>query len=162
MLSYNLVGKRSGFPGNLMVSSCVSLPFIFGGAIVGSITGSLIIFSLMAFLANTGREVTKGIADIKGDKSRNIKTLAVTHGLKKAGKIAAVFYLAAVAISPTPFILGWLSSFYLIIVSIADLGFLYSSTRLFIGVSPQQAHIVKTNVLYWMLIVLVSFLVGNI
>ncbi len=160
MLYYNLAGKRTGFLGNLIVSLCVSLPFVFGGVVVGSLSGALIVFSLMAFLANTGREVTKGIADIEGDKIKDVRTLAVTCGSKKAARIAAAFYLAAVAVSPVPLISGWLSPLYGITVSAADLGFLYSSTRLFFGISPREALSIKSWVLLWMALGLASFLIG--
>ncbi len=162
MVSYNLWGKRTGFLGNLMVSFCVSLPFIFGGTVVTSISVSLIIISLMAFLANTGREITKGIADIEGDRIKNVNTLAVMYGSEDAGRVAALLSLAAIAISPIPYILGWLSPLYLIIVSLADIGFLYSSIRLFKGISPKEALIEKSRILQWMLLVLVSFLAGNL
>ncbi len=129
---------------------------------VTSISVSLIIISLMAFLANTGREITKGIADIEGDRIKNVNTLAVMYGSEDAGRVAALLSLAAIAISPIPYILGWLSPLYLIIVSLADIGFLYSSIRLFKGISPKEALIEKSRILQWMLLVLVSFLAGNL
>lgn len=160
MAYYNSMGKHTGFLGNLIVSVCVSLPFLFGGAVSGRISGSLILFSLMAFLANTGREVTKGIADVEGDKKDGVRTLPVLYGSSFAGRVAAIFYLAAVAVSPTPLIMGWLSPMYGFIVSVADLGFLYSSIRLLKGVSPSEARSIKSKSLIWMAVGLASFLVG--
>jgi 4-hydroxybenzoate polyprenyltransferase len=34
-------------------------------------------------LSNTGREITKGIVDVKGDSAESVKTLAVRNGEKK-------------------------------------------------------------------------------
>jgi geranylgeranylglycerol-phosphate geranylgeranyltransferase len=162
MAYYNAHGKHTGLPGNLIVSLCVSLPFLFGGAVAGRISGVLIVFSLMAFLANTGREITKGIADVEGDRRSGVKTLAVRYGSRTAGKAAALFYLAAVAVSPIPLALKWLSPIYGLIVAGADAGFLHSSIRLLRGVSPRDARSVKSQSLIWMAIGLASFLIGGL
>ncbi|MEM3607778.1 MAG: geranylgeranylglycerol-phosphate geranylgeranyltransferase [Candidatus Bathyarchaeia archaeon] len=162
MAYYNVHGKRTGLPGNLIVSICVSLPFLFGGAVSNRISGVLTVFSLMAFLANTGREVAKGIADVEGDRGGGVKTLAVERGSRFAGRVAALFYLAAVALSPIPLAMGWLSPMYGLTVSVADLGFLHSSMRLFRGVSPRDAWSVKSQSLIWMALGLASFLIGGL
>jgi geranylgeranylglycerol-phosphate geranylgeranyltransferase len=162
MIYYNIKGKYTGFLGNLIVSICVSLPFIFGGTVANSLSGALLTFSLMVFLANTGREVTKGIADIEGDKKKNVKTLAVIYGPKFAAKIAIFFYFTAVIISPFPLLMGWLSPLYGILVSVTDIGLIYSSIRLFLHVSSIKARSVKSEILIWMAIGLVSFLIGAI
>ena len=88
-VSYVTVGKRSGLPGNFLVSICVATPFIYGSiAITGGLQLNVLLFALMAFLANTGREITKGIVDVKGDSSEGIKTLAVRFGEKTAAIVA--------------------------------------------------------------------------
>ncbi len=162
MIYYNIKGKYTGFLGNLIVSICVSLPFVFGGAVANSLSGVLLTFSLMAFLANTGREVTKGIADIEGDKKKNVKTLAIIYGPKFAAKITILFYFTAVIISTFPLLMGWLSLLYGILVSVTDIGLIYSSLRLFLHVSSTKARSVKSEVLLWMAIGLLSFLIGAI
>src|SRR3990170_203669 len=93
-VSYTTVGKRSGLPGNFLVSTCVALPFIYGNYVIaGAIDLKIVIFSSMAFLSNTGREITKGIVDIEGDQTQNVKTLAVRFGEKNAAVAATVLYL---------------------------------------------------------------------
>src|SRR5271157_3083973 len=63
-VSYVTVGKRSGLPGNFLVSICVAVPFIYGSiATTGGLQLNVLLFALMAFLSNTGREITKGIVD---------------------------------------------------------------------------------------------------
>ncbi|MEM3356822.1 MAG: geranylgeranylglycerol-phosphate geranylgeranyltransferase, partial [Candidatus Bathyarchaeia archaeon] len=65
MVTYVTVGKRSGLPGNLLVSTCVAIPFIYGSIIsLGYVPLNVLLFALMAFLSNTGREITKGIVDV--------------------------------------------------------------------------------------------------
>ena len=69
--TYLTVGKRTGLPGNFLVSACVAIPFIYGSVtVVGTVGLNVVFFALMAFLSNTGREITKGIVDVKATKSR--------------------------------------------------------------------------------------------
>jgi geranylgeranylglycerol-phosphate geranylgeranyltransferase len=66
MVTYTTIGKRAGFPGNLLVSACVAAPFLFGSIIAtNTITINILLFSSMAFLSNTGREIAKGIVASK-------------------------------------------------------------------------------------------------
>ena len=77
--TYITVGKRSGLPGNFLVSICVAIPFIYGSiTVIGTVGLNVLLFASMAFLSNTGREITKGIVDVKGDSAEGVKTLAVT------------------------------------------------------------------------------------
>lgn len=78
-VTYTTVGKRGGLPGNFLVSLCVSIPFVYGSiAITNEVRLNVLLFASIAFLSNTGREVTKGIVDVKGDKIQNVKTLVRT------------------------------------------------------------------------------------
>jgi geranylgeranylglycerol-phosphate geranylgeranyltransferase len=91
-VTYVTVGKRSGLPGNFLVSTCVAIPFIYGSiTVLSQVQLSVLLFTLMAFLSNTGREITKGIVDVKGDKAEGIKTLAVRYGEKSAAVVASLF-----------------------------------------------------------------------
>jgi len=75
-VAYATRGKQTGLLGNFLVSTCVAAPFIYGSFVVGKgLEMSIMFFAVMAFLSNTGREITKGIADVAGDKAENVKTL---------------------------------------------------------------------------------------
>jgi len=64
--TYLTVGKRSGLPGNFLVSACVAAPFIYGSVtVIGTVGVNVLLFASMAFLSNTGREITKGIGGCK-------------------------------------------------------------------------------------------------
>ena len=101
-ITYITEGKGTGLPGNFLVSATVVIPFIYGGLTVGQIETSTLLFVAIAFLSNTGREVTKGIVDVEGDRSHKIRTIAVTYGERTAAAAAAVFSLLAVCLSPLP------------------------------------------------------------
>jgi geranylgeranylglycerol-phosphate geranylgeranyltransferase len=163
MAYYNTRGKRTGLLGNAVVSFNVALPFFFGGLAVNNLRPLLFIFFLLAFLANTAREVAKGIADVAGDSSKGILTIAVTRGPKRAAQLAAAFFVVAVLLSfLAPILDQKVSLFYYPGVVIADFGFLYSAYRLIRDPVPATVRKVKTQILLWMFLGLLGFLMGGI
>jgi len=163
MAYYNTRGKKTGLLGNVVVSFNVALPFFFGGLAVNSLRPLLFIFFLLAFLANTAREVAKGIVDVAGDSSKGIMTIAVAQGPKRAAELAAAFFAVAVLLSfLVPVFDQRVSVLYYPIVVVADLGFLYSSYRLIHDPTATTVRKVKSQVLVWMLLGLVGFFMGGI
>ena len=163
MMAYSTFGKRTGFLGNLIVSTCVSLPFIYGGIMTGgsSLTYSAF-FAAIAFLANTGREVTKGIVDVEGDEAAGIRTIAVSRGPGVAAWVSVAFYLSAVAVSYVPVYLGLVAFWYSPFVAFTDLGLVYLSYSLMKNHSRENGRRVKNWVLPLMLSGLVGFLAGSL
>ena len=160
---YTTIGKRSGLPGNFLVSTCVAIPFIYGSLVATTLVRlNVLLFVLMVFLSNTGREITKGIADVRGDRAQNVKTLAVRYGEKRAAVVAAFFYLSAVSLSPVPWYLGIVSFWFLPLVALTDLGLVVSSTMLLKDYSYESARRIKKNVLLWFLLGLLSFVAGTL
>jgi geranylgeranylglycerol-phosphate geranylgeranyltransferase len=162
MAYYNTRGKKTGLLGNAVVSFNVALPFFFGGLAVNSLRPLLFIFFLLAFLANMAREVAKGIADIAGDSAKGVRTLAVEMGPRPAARITAGLFTVAVILSFVAPLVDKVSLFYYPGVLAADLGFLFSSYRLLRNQSPGPVRAVKTQVLLWMFLGLVGFLMGGI
>lgn len=162
-LTYSTVGKRTGLPGNLLVSTCISIPFIYGGAVLtGNIECTTIFFAALAFLANTGREIIKGIADIEGDRTRGIKTIAISHGPKRAAQIASAFFILAVLLSPLPIALKLTGIWFLPPLIIADIGFIASSISLMKKQTKENVKKIKSRALIWMLLGLIAFILGTI
>jgi len=161
MVYYNMKGKKTGLLGNLVVSFNVALPFFYGGVAVNNLRPLLFVFSTLAFLANLGREVAKGIPDAVGDKETGVRTIAVMRGPRTAAKVSAVLFVSAVILSFTPLLLGTVSLLYLPGVALADVGFIYSSAILIHSQDPRVVKTVKTQVLFWMLLGLVGFLLGG-
>lgn len=161
MTYYNTRGKKTGLLGNAVVSFNVALPFFYGGLAVGSLNSLLLVFSVLAFLANLGREVAKGIPDAQGDRQLGVRTLAVSRGPRAAANVSAVLFLTAVALSFLPPLSGGVSPLYFPGVVLADAGFVYSSSRLLLDPRPEPVRKVKTWVLLWMLLGLVGFLLGG-
>jgi len=160
-VTYTTVGKHSGLPGNFLVSTCVAIPFIYGSYMVTTaIELNVLVFASMAFLSNTGREITKGIVDVKGDKIHNVKTLAVRYGEKNGAITAAIFYLLAVLISPIPLLLNLVSLWFIPLVAVTDFGLAASSFILLRDYSRESARKVKKVVLLWFITGLLAFVVG--
>ncbi|MHA1594692.1 MAG: UbiA family prenyltransferase [Candidatus Baldrarchaeia archaeon] len=158
-IMYNFKLKKYGLLGNAVVSACVAAPFLYGGIAVGvGVTHLLMIFALLAFFANLGREVNKGIVDVEGDKAKGIKTVAISLGEDKAAKIAALFYITAVLLSPLPYLMNLLTIAYLIGVLVADSFFVFLSVKLIKDPSPANARNVKNKILLAMLLAMVAFL----
>jgi len=162
-VSYATFGKRTGLFGNLLVSACVAIPFIYGNLIVEKFSLMVFLFAAMAFLSNSGREITKGIVDVEGDKARNVRTLAVSFGSRAAAIASVFFYLFAVALSPLPVILRLVSSWWFIpFVTITDIGFIYSSIMLLRDYSRENAKKIKNMVLIWFTFGLLAFMFGSL
>jgi geranylgeranylglycerol-phosphate geranylgeranyltransferase len=160
--AYTTVGKRSGLPGNFLVSVCVTIPFIYGMAIVAQVSKNVLLFASMAFLSNTGREITKGIVDVKGDKAANVKTLAVRYGEERAATAAASFCILAILLSPIPWLLKLVSFWFIPPVLVTDIGLAASSFMLLRDHSRENARKIKKNVLLWFIIALLAFILGAI
>ncbi len=156
-VSYNIKGKKTGLLGNMMVSYTVMIPLIFGALTVGEFNQKIAIFSLIIFLANTGREITKGIIDITGDRLKNIRTVAVKYGAKTASAYAGAFYFSAIILSFLPYIAELTNKYYLYTVLIVDIIIGYSTIKLIRNPTKDVARKVKTRILYAMLLGLIAF-----
>lgn len=98
--------KRSGLPGNITVASLSALSIVYGGLASPRPFASLLP-ALYAFVVILGRELAKGLEDVKGDAATGVKTVAVVHGPKAAVVASAAVLLALVAMSPLPVLLGY-------------------------------------------------------
>lgn len=161
MISYSARLKKTGLLGNVLVSTNVAIPFVYGGFAVASLNWSLAIFALLAFLSSIGREIMKGIVDVPGDTSRGVRSIAVTKGNVVAGKYGAALFLAAVALSALPLLFGLVTSLYIPLVAICDLGFVLTAYSILSNPSPGNAKRSKKYVLLWMTFGLLAFVVGS-
>ena len=163
IVAYVTVGKRTGLPGNFLVSACVATPFVYGSvAVLDWVPLNVWLFAAMAFLSNTGREITKGIVDVKGDAAEGVKTLAVRYGERNAAIFAAMFYISAVALTPIPWLLGLVSFWFIPVVILTDVGFVMTSAVLLKDYSRENARKIKKIVLLWFVIGLLAFVLGII
>ena len=161
--TYITVGKRSGLPGNFLVSICVAIPFVYGSITAIETVGlNVVLFASMAFLSNTGREITKGIVDVKGDSAEGVKTLAVRFGEKTAAIAAVAFFIFAVVLTPVTWFLGLVGIWFIPFVLVTDIGLIVCSALLLQDSSREKARRIKKVVLYLFLVGLLAYIFGVI
>jgi len=162
-VAYTTRGKRTGLPGNLLVSLCIAIPFIYGSYVIkGELEPPALIFAALAFLSTTGREVTKGIVDVQGDNTKNIKTMAISHGERTAAYVASTFYILASCLSVLPIYLRLVSFWFVPFVLLADSGFVTASVLLIRDHSRENAKRIKSLALVSMIFGLLAFITGAI
>lgn len=145
--------KRT-FLGHFVDSWLAASTFLFGALFV-NISATIIFLFSMSYLANLGREITKGIEDIKGDKKIGAKTLPVVLGKILSSWVAIFFIIFAIAISLIPYFFNLLNINYLLLVIFADLIFLFSCFILLFNPAKSQ-KIMKIA----MFLAIIAFLVG--
>jgi geranylgeranylglycerol-phosphate geranylgeranyltransferase len=128
---YNRYFKKSGLPGNLMVSFSVGMTFIYGGVSMGLPFHKMVMFfGLIAALIDLGEEIAADAMDIKGDQLIKSNSLAIKYGRSTALKISTLIFFSVVLLSIVPFILNWFPIIYLIPIGIMDLSIAYPAMKL--------------------------------
>ncbi|MEJ2614349.1 MAG: UbiA family prenyltransferase [Ignavibacteriaceae bacterium] len=128
---YNRFFKKSGLPGNLMVSFSVGMTFIYGGATVGLAFNNIVLFFfIIAALIDLGEEIAADSMDMKGDILINSNSVAIKYGSSVALKISGFIFFFVILLSFIPFIAEWFSITYLIPIGIMDISIGYSSFKL--------------------------------
>jgi len=157
MITYEKNLKERGIPGNLSISWLIASLFLFGAVSIIKLPLLIILFTVMAFLANFMRELVKDIEDIKGD--RDIRhTAPIMHGVGPSSSLACISLTAAIFLSSLPYILRIVNIFYLFIVLIADVIFIYSMFLLY----RKRIKACQNYAKIGMLISLVAFAAGVI
>lgn len=159
LASYAFYLKRTPFVGNLVVSGLTGLTFIAGGVAIDSGQGTLIP-AIFAFLFTTAREIVKDLEDTEGDRKNNAKTLA-TLNPKIAVRIAIGFMASVILFSPIPYLLGWYSWHYLIVILIGvDVVLIGLAIRLFQDASKESCASIQRWMKWDIFVGLVAIYLG--
>lgn len=153
------IKPAGGIGKNITVSYLVASPFVFGGMAAGNALVTVLL-ALLAGVANTAREIVKDIEDYEGDR-KFAKTLPYAIGFEKSAGLAAAFVLAAVALSPLPYVAHIMSARYLAAVMFADLIFLASILYFLRSVSVERAGETQNLIKLGMMLGLVAFFIGS-
>ena len=168
---YNLGGKRVILLGNLIVAFLTAFPLLYGIILAsyymrgswdwGDYVRSAIFWS-MVFLSVLGREVSKGIVDIEGDRVVGVKTIANTYGARVAALVALTLYTLAVLLSITPVALGVVNTIpYLAVIIPVDLLALLEGLSLASNPTRERAIVHKRRVLLLMLVAMIGLYIGS-
>jgi geranylgeranylglycerol-phosphate geranylgeranyltransferase len=118
---YNMKLKEYGIFGNLIVATCLGMIFIVAGIIAGNVNGVVLTFAALAFFFDLGEEIAGGALDMKGDMARSSHSIAKRYGRDAAMKAAGFMYVIFFLLTLVPFLAGWLSYDYLLLVAVMDL-----------------------------------------
>jgi geranylgeranylglycerol-phosphate geranylgeranyltransferase len=128
---YNRKYKKSGLPGNLMVSFSVGMTFIYGGVSVGLPFNNIVwLFAVIAALIDLGEEIAADSMDVQGDLLINSNSLAIKYGNKMALRISSYIFFFVILLTFVPFMLRWLPAIYLVPIAIMNVSIAYPSLRL--------------------------------
>ena len=152
--------KKIALIGNAAVSYLAASNFIAAALIMfsfASLPFAIIMISIISFLGTIAREIIKDIADVKGDKTENAKTLPILIGEKKALVIALVFLAFTIIYLAVPIYLNLFTYAYLIGAVPAILLSVYAITK---GIkSPlKSSKIIKVA----MYMVILGFVLGAV
>jgi len=151
--------KPTGLLGNIVVSSGTGMSIIYGSLAVDWIQPATVLFAMCGFMLNLGREIVKGVEDLEGDKARNCRTIALSHGPHVAGLSVTVLYLILLPMSFAPFLLGYTGWLYVVSILAADLvviAAIRESLLLRIENASKTSRLIKIS----MAMGIVAFLVG--
>jgi 4-hydroxybenzoate polyprenyltransferase len=164
--------KKIKLVGNFYIAYIMAIPFIFGGAAVlennafslEKINPAIYTIALIAFLAGSGREIMKDVMDFGGDKVQGVKSFPKYIGLRSSNILAALFYIAAIALSFLPYSLSnyelyYRNTYYLLLVFITDVMLLTTSLHLILKKQPRLTMYRKFTLLA-IFMGLVAFLIG--
>lgn len=156
LLGYTELFKGKPGAGNALVAYLVGSTFLFGGAAVGAVTPTVILF-LLAALSTLSREIIKDVEDVAGDRAEGVNTLPVVIGSNRATWVAVGILVVAVIASPVPYLLSLFGIAYLLVVIPADGLMLWAAARSF--ANPGQGHRVLK---YGMVVAAMAFVIGRV
>ncbi|MCC6003207.1 MAG: UbiA family prenyltransferase [Thermofilum sp.] len=155
---YNYLLKKYAFFGNIIVSGLTSLTFPYGAiSVAGSLTEKPLLFFVIAFLANLGREIAKGIRDLEGDMRAGVCTLPCEIGVECSGVIAGIFMLMAVLLSFYGVNYVSAKTVYAALISFTDALFIYAVFTLISRPSLKKAEVARKLTLPAMLVAIIAF-----
>ncbi len=168
---YNLGGKRFLLIGNIIVAFLTAFPLLYGVVLASYYMGGFwswgdyvrsTIFWFMVFLSTLGREVSKGIVDIEGDRITGVRTIANTYGARRAGFTALTFYMLAALLSLIPVALDVVNIVpYLVVIVPVDLLALLEGLKLAINPTKENAQAHKSRILLLMLLAMLGLYMGS-
>jgi geranylgeranylglycerol-phosphate geranylgeranyltransferase len=156
LVAYTELFKGLPGLGNALVAYLGGSAFLFGGAAVGDVGASAVLFVLAA-LSTLTREIIKDVEDIDGDQEEGLNTLPIAIGERPALHVATVLLLVAVAASPIPYLRETFGVLYLLVVGPAVLVMLFA-----IGRSYSRPRTGQQYLKYGMFLAAVAFIVGRI
>jgi len=156
--AYTKYMKRFSIIGNLAVSIGVWMGFLYGDLVLDfEISVLTQCMGAAAFFLNFGREVSKGIMDVEGDRENNVSTVATALGAKWTAIIASAIIFLAIPVSIIPIFVAGASWVYLFSINIIQALVIAVCIWMLIDNRPETIKRIKYVVLVTMLLALIAF-----
>jgi len=157
LIVYSAFMKKKKFYGNFVIAFGTALTLVFGASIVQKY--DLIIFlAASAFFANLGREITKDLEDLEGD--RGIKTtLPMIMHSKEIDKIVIGVYALGVGFSVSAWTLRLITGPYFVLFLIGSAALFFHSWEL---LKKKKFMASQKQSKFGMILGLIAFLAGVI
>lgn len=156
--AYNAYLKRHSFFGNIIVSALTASSFLYGALAAGAIPDKVALFFIIAFLANIGREILKGIRDLEGDMRVGVCTLACEIGVERAAFVSAVFMALAVVLSFAAVEYFEWKYYFLPLILATDVIFVHAIYNILKNPNPASAGKFRKTTLAGMLLAIIAFI----
>jgi geranylgeranylglycerol-phosphate geranylgeranyltransferase len=141
---YNRKFKKSGLPGNLMVSFSVGMTFIYGGISVGLPFNKIAwFFGVIAAMIDLGEEIAADAMDMPGDALIESKSLAILFGKQVAIRTSSLIFLFVVLLTAVPFILNWFQPAYWIPILVMDFAIAWPAFKLITATEEQGRKFIR-------------------
>ena len=138
---YNWRLKAAGLWGNLMVSTSVAATFLMGGLGVGRLwSGTVWLFSLIAFTFDLAEEIAGDAMDAEGDRKRGSRSIALTQGRETALRISGSLFILVILLTLVPIVFGALNLHTLVIIFLTDGLVLFFLRRMLKSRTPAEGR----------------------
>ncbi len=137
---YSLRVKRTGLPGNVLVSFLGASTLVFGGFCAGN-PGPAVFPAVLAFLVNLPREILKDVQDLEGDILLGGRSLVRLSGRSAAVRVASVLMVVLAAVSLLPLALSMYNRFYLLVVVFIDALLVVMAFSLWVSASQRKVTV---------------------
>jgi len=127
---YNRWFKKSGLPGNLMVSFSVGMTFVYGGLSAGALNSAVLPLSGVGPPWGPGGGGPAPDSGARGDRLAGSRSLAITRGRAYALRVSAGVFGLVLLLTLLPFALGWFAPVYLVPMAVIDGSILFFGLRL--------------------------------
>ncbi len=115
LVLYSLYLKRQPLSGNLLVSLCTGLAFIFGALAAGAWQAGLMP-AVFSFLFHLGRELLKDVQDVPGDLSIQAKTIPIVFGTEFTLRLVRIVFMLLIISTFIPYLFSLYGQYYWLIV----------------------------------------------
>lgn len=156
LIVYSAFFSKIKFIGNWIVALGTSFTLIYGASLVGDYS-IVMWFALLALFANVYRELVKDMEDIDADKGIK-KTMPMLVGIKNTKYFSFFILLFVFIFSYVPFLQNLTNLYYVIVVTFANLIFIYSILQMGNNNFKKAQQLSKIAMLFG----LISFLVSII